>query len=231
MYCTSCGSKLPDNARFCPKCGSEARRVPRQDDAQCESGSPSEPVKPFSQAKDSASRATTTPVPSARDSARTGIIAANAVLIFLSLFPLFSINVPFLGSYEMSMFDVASTIQQLNELASYVGVSYSENFGLVAAAVAFMFGLWLFALAFGIAGIVRAARRTKYVLTGPSLFASFGIIGILISVLVSRGVADQTSSMVPSILSATVVLWVIAIGSVALLIAAGALGWDKKKPR
>lgn len=206
MFCSKCGARLGDSARFCSKCGTqvpasfwpvEAKRGPS------EGGS-----TPFARAM-------------ARLNGREGDAlwaVAQAALVLVSFFPLLKLNLTFLvGEYS-----VPGLLTILDLIEGQVFMRLIEDSGAAGAnsvANSVVIFVVLLVVLWG-AGIVTAARTVVRVARGgdarPAAFTILSVLAFLFALLTfaMNGAFGDVAGYGLSPVLPTVWLWVLGVGAV-----------------
>lgn len=204
MFCNKCGNQVPDDARFCPKCGRAFMSKEAREALEGIRGGAA--------------------TPSNARTKRIVLCAIQALLAIVSLMPLFKLNLPFFYAGGISMPDIVGAYFAYgDQLSRYTAYMQGELFGAI---------FWcVILLAAWIAGIVAAVRGVIKVVRGESCsrmcfvwFLVFFVLGLATMGFINSVFGSATwqygfSSANISLVEATSSFWLLLAGSVVGLIA------------
>lgn len=222
MFCTNCGTEVPDVAVFCPECGTRVAVARQQDGGKGAGEVPAIPANSANPGKSSGLQVT---IPSFSGNispdALTGFLkdgsavpgkvvaAAQVLLALLSLLPMFSLNL-IIYSAESSVFSLFPT---LSKLASYAGSSLVTVVYVWAGAITI---IWLAAVLFSVLDVVSVVKGAKTCGVGSALYLALGVVVLVSCFGVNAYIASQ-SVISMSVLSATPWAWVLTILSAVVV--------------
>ena len=223
MFCTNCGTEVPDVAVFCPECGTRVAVARQQDGAKGAVEAPATPTAPANSGKPSGLQVT---IPSfsgnVSPEALTGFLkdgsavpdkavaVVQAVLALLSLLPMFSLDL-ILYSAESPVFMLFPT---LSKLSSYAGSSFVAVVYVWAAVISI---IWLAAVLLSVLDVVCAVKGAKTCGVGSVLYLALGIVVLVSCFGVNAYVASQ-SIISMNVLSATPWVWILTILAAAAVV-------------
>ncbi len=209
MFCTNCGTKAPDDAVFCPECGTRMAVVREEKDKSDEGSARLQVTVPSFSGNISPDAL----IGFLKDGSAVpgkAVAAVQVVLTLLSLLPLLSLNV-IIYSTEISMPTLFPTLSSISNYAGGAPAGY-----VYAWAIA-LFVIWLAAVLLSVLDVVSAVKGAKTCGLGSVLHLALGVAVLLTAFGFNAYIAGK-SVLSMNVLSATPWAWVLLVLAAAFVV-------------